>query len=150
MRVFLFLGLIGFSFAAQTAFARKMDWDLKEFIAKILHSSVMAPHLNCSVKVKDLRQERRFSSGSRWVEMIEVSFRNSGEFAAPMKTFFAVGSNVTLKTVNSEFGGVVEEISLESGDRLNKTLTFQHDGKGQIVWMEMHDDLRVSACRLRP
>lgn len=128
----------------------RMDVDLKEFLMQTLHGSKLAPNLKCEVKVREIRQERKFSDGTKLVEMIELEYRNSRDYdSIGMKTYFPLGSKITRKRVNSEFSGPVEEIVMESGDRWNKTFTFHHDGRGQIVWMMMHDELRVNPCQLK-
>lgn len=137
------------SSAALAGPTRVLDWDLKEFIVKTLASSRLAPHLRCSFKARDFKELRKFSSGSKWVESIEFDYRNEGIHVSSMKAYFPLGSKVEIETKNSEFAGPVEEIRISSGDRLDKTLIFQHDGRGQIVSMEMFDDLRVSPCLLR-
>lgn len=130
--------------------AEKMDAGLMEFLMQTLHGSKPHPNLRCEVLVREIRQARKFSTGTKWVEMIELEYRNDRDYdGVPMKTYYPLGSKVTRKQVNSEFAGVVEEIVIEADDRLNKTFTFHHDGRGQIVWMMMHDELRVNPCLLR-
>lgn len=149
MRILVLLTLV---FCAPFAFAKtvRLDSDMMEFLMQTLHGSKPAPNLRCEVKVRQIRQERKFSSGTEWVEMIELEYRNNRDYdAIPMKTYFPLGSKIQKKAVNSEFSGWVEEIILESDDRLSKTFTFHHDGRGQIVWMMMHDELRVNPCQLR-
>lgn len=122
-----------------------------EDLARILHGSRPAPHLLCRLVVREIRQQRKFSTGTRWVEMIEVEYKNPRAYArSQMKAYFPVGmTKITRKETVSQFSGPVEEIILESEDRLGQTLTFQHDGRGQAVWMMMHDELMVNPCQLK-
>lgn len=128
----------------------RLDAGMMEFVMQTLHGSKPAPNLRCEVKVRQIREQRKFSSGTKWVEMIELEYRNNRDYdGIPMKTFFVEGSKIERKQVISEFSGPVEEITIEADDRLNKTFTFQYDGRGQIVWMMMHDELRLNPCQLR-
>lgn len=121
-----------------------------EDLARIFHGSKPAPNLLCTLKIREVREERRFSTGTKWVEMIEVTYLNNRDYARrETKAYFPVGSKLVRREVVSEFSGLVEEIVLEAGDRLGHTLTFQHDGRGQIVWMMMHNELMVNPCQLR-
>jgi hypothetical protein len=135
---------------AKSSSAKKMDVDLMEFLMQTLTASKPEANLLCEVKVRSIRQERKFSNETRWVEMIELQYQtNRDHLGQDMKTYFPLGSLVTRKIVNSEFSGPVEEVSIESADRLSKTFTFQHDGRGQIISMVMADELRLLPCQLR-
>lgn len=144
------IGLLFAFFGAQASTTRLRGHEVED-LARVLHGSRPAPHLLCRIKVREIRQERRFSTGTRWVEMLEVEYLNPRAYArAQMKAYFPVGmTKVTRRETVSQFSGPVEEIVLEAEDRLGQTLTFQHDGRGQAVWMMMHDELMINPCQLK-
>jgi hypothetical protein len=119
-------------------------------LATILHTLKMGPSLRCSLKVRHQREVRKFSTGEKWIEMLEVKFVNDrGYGGIETKTFFPEGSTFTRSIKNSEFSGPVEEIKFESNDRLSHWLTIHHDGKGVLVWAEMGNIYKVNPCQLR-
>lgn len=127
----------------------KLDQDLFYFVDKLLHTSKTAPHLRCRVSVRTRQEQRTFSTGTRWVELLEIEYINNRDYdGVPMRAFFPLGTKVIRRQVESEFAGTVEEIKLMVEDRLDHYFIFQHDGRGQIVWMMMGNSLRLNPCQI--
>ena len=119
-------------------------------VAKVLHSSVPSPNLQCLIKIKHLRELRKFSFGEKYVEMLEVNYTNSSEYdGIPVKMYFPVGSILKRSLIVSQFAGQVEQIELESSDRLRHILTFQHDGNGHFIWGNVDNIYSQNPCRLK-
>jgi len=119
-------------------------------VSALLHSAVPAANLKCTLRVRQIKQTRKFLAGERLVEMLEIDYSNNGGYGGiSMKTYFPVGSKLTHSIANSEFSGVVEELKLESADRLDHWLRIQHDGRGHLVWAEMGSIFEVNPCQLR-
>lgn len=128
----------------------KMDYPLMKFIGDTLHTAKPANNLDCDVKVREIKQERKFSTGVRSVEMLEIIFFTRGIYNTPeQKAYFPINTKVSREVKNSRFTGIVEEFQLEAEDIVNSRFIFQHDGKGEIVWMRYEDDLRNIPCRLK-
>ena len=119
-------------------------------VARLLHTLKSAANLRCSLHVRQVKEVRKFLAGEKLVEMLEVEFNSDQDYGGiVMKTFFPVSSKYIRSMTNSEFSGPVEELKLESADRVDHWLTVQHDGRGHLVWAEMGDIFEVNPCRLR-
>lgn len=126
-----------------------MNIALMSFIAETLHVAKPALNLSCSVKIREIKQERKFSDGIRIVEMLEIIYKSSFLNTLEIKAYFPTGSSITREVKVSAFSGTVEEIQLESDDLANSRFVFQHNGLGEIVWMSFEDDLKTVPCRLK-
>lgn len=117
-------------------------------IDKVLHESRMATNLACDFKARIITEDRKFTTGVERVEMLEVIFISRYGHWHEEKTFFPIGSKLTRRLVNSKFVGTAEELELESTDSHNSRFIFQHNGRGEIVWMSYEDDFETTPCRL--
>ena len=122
--------------------------ELLKFVSDTLHLSKPAMHLECDVKVREMNEERKFSDGVRRIETLEVIYKTKYHNDPERKMYFPVGSKTSRKRIVSEFSGTVEEIILESADRTNSRFIFQHNGRGEIIWMSFENDLTTSPCLL--
>lgn len=136
-------------FAKADRRVQPMTTDLMRFVAETLHVGKPAVNLNCGVKVREIKQERKFSDGVRIVEMLEIIFQSSLFHSPEQKAYFPLGSVITRETKVSAFSGTVEEIQVESDDLANSRFIFQHNGLGEIIWMSFENDLTTLPCRLR-
>ena len=119
------------------------------FIAEILHANKPALNLDCEVKVKEIKQERKFSDGIRIVEMLEIKYRSSLVDYQEQLIFFPLQSLIKIQNKNSGFSGTVEEFELQSDDLANSRFIFQHDGRGNLIWMSFENDLKTVPCGLK-
>lgn len=128
-----------------------MDANLMKFISDTLHNSKPANNLNCDVKVRDIKQEKRFSDGVRTVEMLEVIFFTRSYMNVPDQTvYFPLDvTTVERSEINSRFAGLVEAFEVKANDMANSRFIFQHNGNGDIVWMSFEDDIKTVPCRLK-
>ena len=96
------------------------------------------------------RQMRKFSTGEQYVESLEVEYTNNASYGGiKMKTYFPLGAPLEISKVNSEFSGLVEEITLHAEDRLEHFITIQHDGLGHLIWATMGNIYMVNPCQLK-
>ncbi len=137
-------------FAQHNRQIQPMNIELMSFIAQTLHAGKPALNLDCEVRVREIKQERKFSDGVKIIEMLEVIYRGAVTNPTPQKAYFPVGSVIVKAQKVSAFSGTVEEIQLEAGDLANSRFTFQHNGRGEIVSMSFEDDLKTLPCRLKP
>ena len=119
------------------------------FIAETLHANKPALNLDCEVKVKEIKQERKFSDGIRIVEMLEIRYRSSLLDYQEQLVFFPLQSLIKIQNKNSGFSGTVEEFELQSDDLANSRFIFQHDGRGNLIWMSFENDLKTIPCGLK-
>lgn len=129
---------------------QEMNLQKMTFIAEILHAGKPALNIDCEVKVKEIKQERRFSDGIHIVEMLEIRFRGSLLSSPEQRMHFPLRTKMIVQKKNSAFAGIVEEFQLQADDLNNSRFIFQHDGKGNLVWMSFENDLRTLPCRLKP
>ena len=136
-------------FAKADRKVQPMTTELMNFIAESLHAGKPALNLNCSVKIREMKQERKFSDGVRIIEMLEIIYQSSLHHSPFQKAYFPTGSVVTREVKVSAFSGTVEEIQIESDDLANSRFIFQHNGLGEIIWMSFENDLTTLPCGLR-
>jgi hypothetical protein len=151
--ILFFISISGYSqdmpFILKEAPYQKLNLELFNFISETLHSNKPAPNLKCEVKVRTIQELRKFSTGTKWVDLLEVEYRNSRDYdGLPMKAYFPIGTEVSKQIITSEFSGTVEEIKLRVSDRLDHYFIFQHDGKGHIISMNMGNSLIMNPCIL--
>lgn len=136
-------------FAQANRQTQPMNVELMTFIAETLHAGKPALNLDCEVRMREIKQDRKFSDGVKAVEMLEIIYRGAVTNPSPQKAYFPIGSVVIREQKVSAFAGTVEEIQLEAGDLANSRFTFQHNGRGEIVSMSFEDDLKTLPCRLK-
>lgn len=128
---------------------RKFDADMFEFVAKTL-SGKMAPHMKCSLKVRNSREVRNFSDGKQWVEILDVDFNTNG-FDSGYKMSFKIPMTAKygIKKTTNQWSGVGEEVKIELGDYYGHWLKFSHDGRGRLIQFIMGNNLRSAPCEVR-
>lgn len=136
-------------FAQANRQIQPMSTELMTFIAITLHAGKPALNLDCEVRIREIKEERKFSEGTKIVEMLEIVYRGAIFNPTAQKAYFPVGSIVTKSQKVSAFSGTVEEFQIESGDLANSRFTFQHNGRGELVAMSFEDDLKTLPCRLK-
>lgn len=129
--------------------SEKLNAAMFDFIAGTLNAGRVIPPLECSVRIREIKQERKFSTGTKLVEMLEITYRSNSFDLGEQKMYFPMGSRVGRQQKVNQFSGVVEEIHLEADDRLNSHFIFQHDGSGHISFMTFENDLMIAPCRLK-
>jgi hypothetical protein len=124
-----------------------LERDMFDFIAQTLGSGKMASHMACSLKTRVGREQRKFSSGSEWVEYIQVDFNSTG-FEGGKKTSFKIpmGANYGVKKTNNQWSAVGEDIKIELGDTYGHWIRFAHDGQGRLIMLQLGNDLAVNPC----
>ena len=126
-----------------------MDAKLLKFISDTLYSGKPALNLNCDIKAREMTEERKFSDGPRRVDMLELIYKTQYMNLPEEKMYFPLGSEVTREIKVSKFAGTVEEIQIQSDDLADSRFIFQHNGRGEIVWMSFEDDQKTAPCMLR-
>ncbi|QDK44470.1 hypothetical protein DOM22_04505 [Bdellovibrio sp. ZAP7] len=122
-----------------------LDREMFDFVSKTLGNQ-LASHLYCTLKVRPGREVRKFSSGSEWVEFIEVDY-DSSKLGGRITHFkIPMGAKYGLKKVENEWSGIGEDIKIQLSDRLSHWIRFVHDGRGQIVMLQLGNDLMTNPC----
>mgnify|MGYP006257023247 CR=1 FL=1 len=124
-----------------------LDRDMFDFVAKTLGSGKMASHMACTLKTRIGRDLRTFSTGSEWVEYLEVDYNSSG-FASGQKVAFKIpmGAKYGISKTTNQWSAIGEDIKIELGDRDGYWIRFVHDGQGRIVMLQLGSDLRLAPC----
>lgn len=135
-------------FADPSKKVSELNTDTLTSIDRVLHESKMASNLACDYKARIITEDRKFTTGVERVEMLELIFISRYGHWHEEKTYFPVGSKLTRRLVNSKFAGTVEELELESNDSHTSRFIFQHNGRGEIIWMSYEDDFETTPCRL--
>lgn len=122
-----------------------LDRDMFDFVAKTLGNQ-LAPHLNCTLNVQKGREVRKFSSGSEWVEFISIDYDSSKLGGRKTQFKIPMGAKYGLKKSENEWSGIGEDIKIQLSDRLSHWIRFAHDGRGQIVMLQLGNDLMNNPC----
>lgn len=129
---------------------RNLNAEMFDFISKTLGSTKMAPHMRCTLRVRNDRELRKFSEGSEWVEVLNISFNSNGfdsgykmNFKIPLKAKYGI------KKSTNQWSGLGEDIKIELGDYYDHWLKFTHDGNGQIVELIVGNNLKTAPCALK-
>lgn len=130
------------------AVTHKMDNDMFDFVTKTLGGAKMAPHMKCTLKTHSSRELRKFSTGSQWVELLEVDFNSNG-FESGQKMLFKIPSTATygLQKTTNQWSGLGEDIKIDLGDSYGHWIRFSHDGTGRLIQLILGNDLRIAACQ---
>lgn len=120
-----------------------------KFISDRLYLDKLADNLDCEVRVSETKKERKFSTGVKIVEMLEIKYTSKRYRQDEHVAFFPIASMLTIQRKTSNLAGAVEEFKLESNDLHNTQFIFQHDGVGHIVWMNFVSDLTTLPCALK-
>ena len=136
-------------FAGNDRQVMPMDEKFLKFVSDTLYLGKPALNLRCDVKVREITEERRFSDGMKRIQMLEVIYKTNYFNLPEEKMFFPIGSQVTKEMKVSKFAGSVEEIQLLSDDLTNSRFIFQHNGRGEIIWMSFEDDQKIAPCALK-
>ena len=131
------------------AHSQPLTVDKMLFIAETLHANKPARNLDCEVKVKEIKQERKFSDGVKIVEMLEIRYRSSLLSYQEELVYFPLQSEIKIQKKNSRFAGSVEEFELQADDLLSSRFIFQHDGRGNLIWMSFENDFKTVPCGLK-
>lgn len=126
---------------------KTLDTEMFDFISKTLGSGKLATHLQCTLKTRNSREQRRFSDSSQWVELLEIDFNSNG-FDSGLKMKFKIPNTAQygLRKTTNQWSGLGEEIKIELGDRYGHWIKFAHDGQGRILQLIMGNDLRTVPC----
>jgi len=135
-------------FASNNRQVQPLDEKLLKFISDTLHTGKPSLKLNCDVKVREITEEKKFSDGVRRIQMLEIIYKTNYMNLPEEKMYFPVDSQITKEVKVSKFAGTVEEIQLQSDDLANSRFIFQHNGRGEIVWMSFEDDQKTAPCAL--
>jgi hypothetical protein len=125
-----------------------MTVDDFNFISGLLHCGKMDPNLDCSIKAREIKEERNFSDGAKLVEYIKVDFKTAQ--LGPRSTTITIPmfANLDKKIVTHYEWGPVEEIKTQLDDAYNSTVIFQHTGN-RIVYFEITNTLSIYLCGLK-
>ncbi len=136
------------AYQASVKATEKLTPQTFDFIHGILSSGRMHENLRCRVEVRAIKEERKFSTGTQLVEMLEVALFTDQFGPRSLKFTFPMGSRLGRKIVNNQSAGPVEEIKIETPDPYENWFQFQHDGT-RIVWAEIGSMYNFATCLLK-
>lgn len=120
-------------------------------ITGLLHAGRLAPHMKCDIKVRTRKEDRKFSSGIKLVETLEVEYYPRGIYAdTKVKVVFAMGlSTYGSKVTSNQWSGAGEDILIKANDSQQHWLRFTHDGKGNLVSLKLGNQLADYPCLIK-
>lgn len=135
----------------EPAATKKLDFAAFENITQLLHAGHLAPHMKCDLKVHTRKEDRKFSSGTRLVEILEVEYFPRGFFVEKkLKVVFAAElATYGTKVASNHWSGAGEDIKIEAHDPMDHWLRFVHDGKGNIVYLGLGNNLATYPCMVK-
>lgn len=122
--------------------------DSFNFIAGILANGRRSPDLDCEVRLREIKEERKFSTGTELVEALEIALTTDHMGPRTIKFSFPMGSRLGRRVVNNQDHGPVEEIKIESPEPYENWFQFQHDGQ-RLVWAEIGSMYQFAPCLLK-
>ena len=126
----------------------KLDVGTYEFIHGILASGRRHENLDCRIEVRAIKEERKFSTGTKLIETLEIELFTDHQGPRSLKFNFPLGSRLGRRIVNNQDAGPVEEIRLETPEPYENWFQFQHDGK-RLVWAEIGNMYQFAPCLLK-
>lgn len=130
---------------------RSLDFDRFENVTKLLYAGKLAPHMKCELKVRTIKEERKFSDGKKLVEVLEVIYYPRGLFA-DLKVKVLIPAQLATygtKYVSNQWSGSGEDIKIEAHDGYDHWLRFMHDGKGNLVQFSLGNRLATYPCLMK-
>ncbi|MGZ3745175.1 MAG: hypothetical protein ACXVB1_07745 [Pseudobdellovibrionaceae bacterium] len=128
-----------------------LDFDEFENITKLLYAGKLAPHLKCGLKVRTIKEERKFSEGKKLVEVLEILYYPRGLFS-DLKVKVLIPAQLAtfgVKYTSNQWSGAGEDIKIEAHDGYDHWLRFIHDGKGNIVFFSLGNRLATYPCAMK-
>lgn len=136
------------AFQMSLATNEKLSPETFDFINGILASGRMSPNLKCRISARTIREERKFSTGTKLVELLEIELFTDHFGPRSLKFSFPMGAKLGRRIVNNQDEGPVEEIKIVTEEPYENWFQFQHDGK-RVVWAEMGSMYDFAPCLLR-
>jgi hypothetical protein len=108
-------------------------------------------NLVCTIKAKHQRVDQNFFGGQRINESLQLHLFSKGPWLGlqDMQFTFLVSDLMEVNDVAHPEAGVVEEITLYGQGTQSPTLTFQHDGRGHLIWAQGTNDIRMVTCHVQ-
>lgn len=119
-----------------------------DFVHGLLASPRLGPNLDCRISARAIKEERKFSTGTRLVEILEIELSTDHMGPRTLKFSFPVGSKLGRRIINNQDAGTVEEIKIVTPEPYENWFQFQHDGK-RIVWAEIGSMYTFAPCLLK-
>ena len=138
-------------FADEPPAKQPLDFENFENITKLLAAGKLSPHMKCELKVRTVKEERKFSDGKKLVEILEVTYYPKGLFA-DMKLKILIPAEIATfgtKHASNKWSGIGEDIKIEAQDYYEHWLRFTHDGKGNLVQFMMGNHLATYPCKIK-
>lgn len=129
--------------------ASAMTVDEFEFISGLLHSGKMDRKMDCSMKVRQIKEERSFSSGKKLVEYLQIHFTTGQLGPRSRDASIPIGAIMKKSIQTNKEWGTVEQIKIEIGDARSTWVEFQHTGD-RLVQFEIGDEWGHAPCGLWP
>lgn len=122
-----------------------LDSKMFDFIHGILASGRKGEKLKCRVEVRATKTNRKFSTGTQFVELLQIELFTDHFGPRSIKFAFPVGAKFGRRIINNEDYGPVEEIKIFTDEPNENWFQFQHDGT-RIVWAEIGSMYQFAPC----
>lgn len=136
------------AFSQDVALTEELSRDLFNFIHGLTANARIGPQLDCRIQSQKIQGTRKFSSGTKWVEYLNIELTTDHMGPRTLKFSFPMHSRLGRRIINMDQVGVVEEIKIETSEPYMNWFLFRHDGK-QIVWAEMGNMYSFAPCLLK-
>lgn len=122
-----------------------------ERLNKLLVKLKPIQNLVCLIKAKHQRVDQKFIAGRKFNESLQLHLFSKGPWLGlqDMQFTFLVSDLMEINEVAHPEAGVVEEITLYGQGSQSPTLTFQHDGRGHLIWAQGSNDIRMVTCHVQ-
>ncbi|PWU19750.1 MAG: hypothetical protein C5B49_05265 [Bdellovibrio sp.] len=124
----------------------RLDPNTLEYFGKILASSRMAPHMDCSLKAETRTELRKFTTGEQYVQVIEIHFRSRAGFNSDMNFKIPVTAKFGKKISTNPWSGLGEYVKIQLDDYYGHYISFIHDGSGHLVYLMLGNNVRTAPC----
>jgi hypothetical protein len=131
-----------------SGFASAMSFHDFDFISGLLHAGRMDSKMDCTLKVREIKEERKFIDGTKLVDYLKIDFTTA--HLGPRSTNITIPKDADIQTrsVVSREWGEVEEIKIPIEDSLSSYVLFQHTGD-RIVYFEIIDERSIFVCGVK-
>ncbi len=143
---------LGFSFLAASTFAATATIGLDGIkkLNSLLNHLKPAANLVCLIKGEHQKVKQNFLLQTKDSESLRLHLFSKGPWLGlqDMQFTFLVSDLMEISEVAHPEVGVVEEITLYGQGSQSPTITFQHDGRGHLIWAQGSNDIRMVTCHV--
>jgi|GEM_PF-5141590 hypothetical protein len=127
---------------------KRLGQEMFDNISKLLYAGKLAPHMKCEIKARAVREERKFTDGKRIVEVLQIEYYPKGIYS-DTKVSLQLPEYISTygtKQISNQWSGVGEDILIQAHDYYEHWVRFTHDGKGNLVDLQLGNYLTTYPC----